>query len=122
MITIAQAVREASADHMERGNNLWAALSKTKPERLRSSHAGKIKGMVLETSPSEKDNLDVEWNAGSVWLLGSLLGSALRTRPLGGKIIEGKTPQAWLDTTTAARVPVCSEAEIGERWERLMDY
>ena len=124
MIKIAQSIREANlrSENMQSDKNLWAALSKTKLERLRSSHAGKLKRMILEIDPALKDHIDVEWNAGSLWLRGTLLGSATRGRPVGVAVAEGKTPQGWLDLTTAGRVIGCSESDVRDRWTALMDY
>ncbi|CAE7305768.1 unnamed protein product, partial [Symbiodinium necroappetens] len=124
MIKIAQAVREANlrSENMQSDKNLWASLSKSKMERLRSSHAGKLKRMLMEIDPALRDHMDVEWNAGSLWLRGVLLGSATRGKPVGATIAEGKVPQAWVDLTTAGRVIGCSESDLRDRWSNLMDY
>ncbi|CAE7361985.1 unnamed protein product [Symbiodinium necroappetens] len=114
MIGIAQTIRAANlrADNMQLDKNLWASLSKTKLERLRSSHAGKLKRLTLEVNSQEKQHIDVEWNAGSVWLRGTLIGSSTRTKPAGVVVCEGKTPQSWLDVTTTSRLLGCSEADL----------
>ena len=124
MIKIAQAVREANlhSENMQSDKNLWASLSKSRVERLRSSHAGKLKRMLMEIDPTLRDHMDVEWNAGSLWLRGVLLGSATRSKPVGATIAEGKVPQAWVDLTTAGRVIGCSESDLRDRWTTLMDY
>ena len=122
MITIVQAIRSAqmSSKSMESGKNLWAALSKTRPERLRSSHAGKLKRLILEIDESEKANVDVEWNAGSVWLRGNLIGSAVRPKPAGTTSTAGKTPGTWMDAGLLGRVLGCAESDLRERWEALI--
>ena len=124
MIAIAPTIRGAGlrAENMQLDKNLWGSLSKTKLERLRSSHAGKLKRLILEVNSDERTHIDVEWNAGSVWLRGALLGSATRTKPIGINACEGKTPQAWLDLSTAARMLGCSELDLKERWEKYHEY
>ena len=122
MIAMVQAIRAAqmSSKSMEAGRNLWATLSKTKAERLHSSHAGKLKRMILEIDESEKPHLDVEWNAGSVWLKGNLIGSATRPKPIGASIAAGKTPGAWMDPGLLGRLMGCSEPDLRERWTTLV--
>ncbi|CAE7811116.1 mcm9 [Symbiodinium sp. KB8] len=89
MIKIAQAVREANlrSEHMQSDKNLWASLSKSKLERMRSSHAGKLKRMLMEIDPALRDHMDVEWNAGSLWLRGVLLGHGL-TSPQPPELLD----------------------------------
>ena len=122
ILTMIQAIRVAqvSSQSMEAGKNLWASLSKTKQERLRSSHAGKMKRLVLEIDEGEKTHLDVEWSAGSLWIRGKLLGSATRPKPHGITATPGKMPGSWIDTAMLGRVLGCSEADLKERWEALV--
>ena len=63
MIKLVQDIRGASvaSKTMELGKTLWAAISKTKLERLRASHAGKTKRLILKINESEKHAMDVEW-------------------------------------------------------------
>ena len=62
LIRIVQEIRGASMSgpNMPAGKALWAAISKTKAERLRAGHAGKVKRLILEVNPAEKTNIDVE--------------------------------------------------------------
>ena len=59
MIGIAQAIKGAGlrAENMQLDKNLWGSLSKTKLERLRSSHAGKLKRLVLEVNSEERHHI-----------------------------------------------------------------
>ncbi|CAE7390465.1 unnamed protein product [Symbiodinium sp. CCMP2592] len=86
---------QVAGKSMEHGKNLWAALSKSKIERLRSSHAGKLKRLVLEINEQEKSRIEVEWNAGSVWLGENLIGSCTRAKPTMAVMDDGKTPGSW---------------------------
>ncbi|CAE7706713.1 unnamed protein product [Symbiodinium sp. CCMP2592] len=122
VVEIVQAVRSAqmAGASMEHGKVLWAAPSKSKLERVRSAHAGKLKRMILEVAEQERTHLDVEWAAGSVWLRARLVGSAVRSKPADVQVLPGKAPQTWVDIATVARLLGCGEQGLRDRWEALM--
>ncbi|CAE7866414.1 unnamed protein product [Symbiodinium sp. KB8] len=105
LIRLVQEIRGASmaSKTMPVGKTLWAALSKTRMERLRAGHAGKTKRLILEANQSEKHAMDVEWGAGSVWMRGQLISSATRPSPKGVETRKGKAPGAWIDIHQIAR-------------------
>ena len=124
IITMVQSIRQAqmSSKSMEPGKNLWASLSKTKSERVRSAHAGKLKRLILEVDEAMKNHLDVEWNAGSVWVRGNLVGSVLRAKPVASSTISaGKMPSSWVDLSLLARLLGCSDSDLKDRWEALIE-
>ena len=119
-----QTIRQAqmSSKSMEPGKNLWGSLSKTKSERLRSAHAGKLKRLILEVDEAMKNQLDVEWNAGSVWVRGNLVGSAVRSKPADSSTTStGKMPGSWVDLGLLARLLGCSDADLKDRWSALIE-
>ena len=122
LIRLVQEIRAAamSSRSMPSGKSLWAALSKTRMERLRAGHAGKTKRLILEANQSEKHALDVEWGAGSVWMRGQLIASATRAPPRGATTVKGKAPGAWIDIHQIARALGMAGDVLGERWESLI--
>ena len=122
LIKIVQDIRGASmaARSMPNGKTLWAALSKSKMERLRAGHAGKTKRLILEVNASEKHAMDVEWGAGSVWMRSQLVSSAVRTPPKGAAVKQGKAPGMWIDVPHIARMLGTSSEGLAERWEALI--
>ena len=122
MIKLVQDIRGASmaSKSMPNGKTLWAALSKSKMERLRASHAGKTKRLILEVNVSEKHAMDVEWGAGSVWMRSQLVASAVRTPPKGAAVKPGKGPGMWIDVANIARMLGTSSETLADRWEALI--
>eukprot|EP00439_Symbiodinium_sp_Y106_P027119 s7759_g3.t1 len=61
MIRLEKEIRGASVagKSMNPGKHLWAAISKTRMERVRAGHAGKTKRLILEINESEKHAMDV---------------------------------------------------------------
>ncbi|CAE7940376.1 unnamed protein product, partial [Symbiodinium necroappetens] len=119
LIRLVQEIRSASmaSKSMPVGKTLWAAISKTKMERLRAGHAGKTKRLILETNPSEKHAMDVEWGAGSVWMRGQLISSATRPSPKGAETHKGRAPGAWIDIGQISRALGVAGDGLAERWE-----
>ena len=122
IIRLVEEIRNASmsSKSMPVGKTLWAALSKTKMERLRAGHAGKTKRLILEINQAERQVLDVEWGAGSVWMRGQLISSATRPSPRGASVHKGKAPGAWIDIQHIARALGTSSESLAERWESLI--
>ena len=122
IIKLVQDIRGAAmaGKTMPLGKTLWAALSKTKLERLRAGHAGKAKRLVLEMNASEKHAMDVEWGAGSVWMRAQLVASATRAAPKGAEVKPGKAPGSWIDVPHIARMLGMAADTLAERWETLM--
>ena len=121
LIRIVQEIRGASMSgpNMPAGQALWAAISKTKAERLRAGHAGKVKRLILEVNPAEKTNIDVEWGAGSLWLRSVMVASATRAAP-STNTKDGKGPGSWVDVAQIARSLGTSADHLAERWGVLM--
>eukprot|EP00439_Symbiodinium_sp_Y106_P005716 s7046_g1.t1 len=122
MIKLVQEIRGVSvtSKSMNPGKTLWAAISKTKMERLRSSHAGKAKRRILEINEAEKHVMDVEWGAGSVWMRSTMIASATRPPPREGRVKQGKSPGSWIDIGQIARLLGTSDDHLAERWEALI--
>ena len=122
MIKLVQDIRGASvaSKTMELGKTLWAAISKTKLERLRASHAGKTKRLILEINESEKHAMDVEWGGGSVWMRGKMVASATRPAPKDVTVKPGKSPTSWIDLGLIARSLGTSSEHLEERWDSLI--
>ena len=47
---------------------LWAAMSKSPEERLRSAHCSLVRSVVRFFKPTKLDDLDVEYNRGVCWM------------------------------------------------------
>ena len=122
LIKLVQDIRGASmaSTSMPNGKTLWAALSKSKMERLRAGHAGKTKRLILEVNVSEKHAMDVEWGAGSVWMRSQLVASAVRAPPRGAVVKQGKAPGMWVDVPQIARMLGTSGESLGDRWDALI--
>ena len=122
MIKIVQEIRGSgmASKSMTAGKNLWAAISKTKMERMRSSHAGKTKRLILEVNESEKHAMDVEWGAGSVWVRSVMVASATRPPPRDVIIKPGKLAGSWVDINQIARLLGSSSESLAERWTELI--
>ncbi|CAE7220435.1 unnamed protein product, partial [Symbiodinium sp. CCMP2456] len=122
LIQLVQEIRFSSmaSKSMAIGKTLWAALSKTKMERLRSGHAGKTKRLILEVNASEKHAMDVEWGAGSVWMRSKLVASATRTPPRDASTVPGRAPGMWIDVLQISRMLGASCETLTERWEALI--
>ena len=121
LISLVREIRGASMSSkgMLPGKALWAAISKTRMERLRSSHAGKTKRLILEVNESEKHAMDVEWSAGSVRMRSVMVASATRTAPKGVQVKQGKMAGMWIDIHQIARLLGASSDSLSERWAEL---
>ena len=122
MIKIVQDIRGSgmASKSMAAGKTLWAAISKTKMERMRSSHAGKTKRLILEVNESEKHAMDVEWGAGSVWVRSVMVASATRLPPRDVIIKPGKLAGSWVDINQIARLVGSSSESLAARWTELI--
>ncbi|CAE7752980.1 pol [Symbiodinium sp. CCMP2456] len=72
----------------KQGKNLWCNWSKSKLERLHSSHASWVKRSVAEVNPDKLADLEVEWNQGNVWTAVHLAASSALPPPPGGDPAE----------------------------------
>ncbi|CAE7349607.1 RTase [Symbiodinium sp. CCMP2592] len=87
----------------------WASYSKTRAERLKSSHAGWVKKAVAQLKEDCVQTLEVEWQSGSVWYEDFLLASADLPVPPGtdmrGILVrEDVEGQPWVSTKLIAQV------------------
>ena len=85
---------------MPNGKTLWAALSKSKMERLRAGHAGKTRvgyGCDLSSLPVP-----------------------VRAPPRGAVVKQGKAPGMWVDVPHIARMLGTSGESLADRWEALI--
>ena len=67
----------------KQGKKLWCNWSKSKQERVHSSHASMLKRVIGELDRVKLLELDVEWNQGSVWTIHNLVASSAVPPPPG---------------------------------------
>ena len=96
---------------MMEGKYLWANLSKPKEERDRSSHASKLKRLIMEISGGMDPGMELEYPAGSAWLPSGLFGSATRPMPSGTTTANGRSVGTWVDIGRVAAAFNMQESE-----------
>ena len=67
----------------KQGKRLWCSWSKSRQERVHSSHASMLKRIVGDLDRVKLLELEVEWNQGSVWTVSNLIASSAVPPPPG---------------------------------------
>ena len=107
--------------HMQSGKYLWANLSKTKTERDRGSHGGKLKRLILELSGGYDPGIEVEYPAGTAWLPAGIIGSATKPQPTDAKTVPGRVEGTWMNVTRVATAFNMAEQEVENKWREILE-
>ena len=96
------------------GKTHWATISKPREERLRSSHASKVRRLlhVLGVGVTEADT---EYASGTVWWKDACIASVTRRMPPDA--VAGKVPGSWLALRALAGALSKEVAVVEAAWE-----
>ena len=101
----------------EAGRAIFLAWSVPPEARKNATFAGKVKRCVM-TVCADPPPVEVEWRAGSVWVLGSRVASATMPAPSGDHIDVLPT-SAWLDLGHLSNLLHVPLPELKAHWAEL---
>ena len=95
------------------GKTYWCTISKPREERLRSSHASKVR--LLHSLDQDILLAETEYASGTAWYKDTLIASAVRQMPAAA--VAGRTPGSWLAASVLANLAAVDEQKVRAAWE-----
>ena len=83
---------------------LWAGMQKSRGDRDRSAHLGKIRKLLHQKAPSSLDQVDWEYRTGTAYYQTRVIASVSLPVPADRVTTPGKLPGSWVDVGSLSQL------------------